>query len=475
MLESDHFCHARAFRVAREATATAIVSLDNQFDAQPLQRLMSGCAHDEILLDVSDYGVRSGFSRINEVQRSKPPHSDGAGAIHDPTAYPGPLVLPDDALVDPEENDPQTFQDFVDLEERHGVTEQRKTIFLVAPPRADKSVSFVQEWSKPAPGKATGAREASPTAMHEHVKGYLQAFYDGMPVKLYQPHMTFVRHGNNKSKTPDAIDVAFGDGLLLEVRTRACPDKVFPRQLNLNDLIDVLIHMLPDDAYAIMMLVDHDIWEDDEDDFTCGRAYGASRVGLVSTARYNPALDAHNKLDIQHAWPASHCLHYVNQCIADYEASYGPPAKKRAKTISKRKGIKQPTESSDRHALRESIETYRALVAQQDNADPTQMSRRWLSRVCKTASHELGHCIGMNHCCYYACLMQSTAGMLEDARQPPYLCPIDEAKLLKTTGTTAAKRDSAMVELLKQPAFSQEPMFAAFSKWLTMKAARISE
>ncbi|CRK12206.1 hypothetical protein BN1723_009648 [Verticillium longisporum] len=52
----------------------------------------------------------------------------------------------------------------------------------------------------------------------------------------------------------------------------------------------------------------------------------------------------------------------------------------------------------------------------------------WLASVCRTASHELGHCLGLAHCALYACVMQSTAGVDEDGRQPPYLCPVCLAK-----------------------------------------------
>lgn len=53
----------------------------------------------------------------------------------------------------------------------------------------------------------------------------------------------------------------------------------------------------------------------------------------------------------------------------------------------------------------------------------------WFSRLARMVSHELGHCLGMAHCVYYACNMQGTAGMKEDLRQPPYLCQVCEAKV----------------------------------------------
>lgn len=56
------------------------------------------------------------------------------------------------------------------------------------------------------------------------------------------------------------------------IRTRDCQyDKQFRRQINLTDLLDVAIAVLPKDADALLMLVNHDLYEDDDDDFACGR------------------------------------------------------------------------------------------------------------------------------------------------------------------------------------------------------------
>ena len=102
------------------------------------------------------------------------------------------------------------------------------------------------------------------------------------------------------------------------IRTRAGRDKVYNRQLNLDDLLDTAISILPEDAYALLMIVHHDLYENSEDDWTCGRAYGGSRVAVVSTARYNPLLDhlmIHwvHEVPQHHAWPASHCDAYIQE------------------------------------------------------------------------------------------------------------------------------------------------------------------
>uniref|UniRef100_A0A8H7K4D3 Uncharacterized protein n=1 Tax=Bionectria ochroleuca TaxID=29856 RepID=A0A8H7K4D3_BIOOC len=52
-----------------------------------------------------------------------------------------------------------------------------------------------------------------------------------------------------------------------------------------------------------------------------------------------------------------------------------------------------------------------------------------MSRTARTMSHEIGHCMVLDHCSFFACVMQGTANIAEDVRQPPYLCPICLQKL----------------------------------------------
>ena len=118
------------------------------------------------------------------------------------------------------------------------------------------------------------------------------------------------------------------------IRTRAGRDKVYNRQLNLDDLLDTAISILPEDAYALLMIVHHDLYENSEDDWTCGRAYGGSRVAVVSTARYNPLLDhlmIHwvHEVPQHHAWPASHCDAYIQERCCPPSSK---PATKKQKT-----------------------------------------------------------------------------------------------------------------------------------------------
>ncbi|KAF4167427.1 hypothetical protein CNMCM6936_005043 [Aspergillus lentulus] len=220
----------------------------------------------------------------------KPPGSLGPyGHTTDPTIFPAPLVLPgDDLALDPG-YPPQSFREWLVEEDRNNVTSDRKTVYVVAPPEYDEDAYFAQAWASPRVGK-TQHQLVAPNP--EDIVGYLAAFYHGVPVKrLRVSDFRFVPWDGQKSKTsPRFIGLAVSDECI-GIRTRACPDQVYPRQLNLDDLLDVAISILPKDAYALCLLVNHDLYEDADDTFVCGRAYGGSRVAVVSSARYCPTLD----------------------------------------------------------------------------------------------------------------------------------------------------------------------------------------
>jgi len=205
----------------------------------------------------------------------------------------------------------------------------------------------------------------------------------------------------------------------------------------------VTVDILPEDAYALILLSEHDLYEADDDEFCCGRAYGGSRVAVVSSARYNPALDEIQGVEREHAWPWSYCSKFVDRkCLeASGPEQCQPPKKKR----------KKPASSS----FVEIID-----LTEPVKGDPYAQS--WLSRLGLTASHELGHCFGIDHCVAYACVMQGTSSIAEDARQPPYMCPIDLTKLLRATGAEEKERYRA----LRKVCADLGNGFAAFETWL---------
>ena len=81
--------------------------------------------------------------------------------------------------------------------------------------------------------------------------------------------------------------------------------------------------------------------------------------------------------------------------------------------------------------------------------------------------------LGIDHCVYYACAMQSSASLAEDARQPLYLCPLDLAKLLHATGADAIDRYAALLAFCKEQGHSA--MFTAFGAWLRAEIEELSK
>ncbi|KKK21191.1 hypothetical protein ARAM_004674 [Aspergillus rambellii] len=169
---------------------------------------------------------------------------------------------------------------------------------------------------------------------------------------------------------------------------------MYPYQLNLDDLLDAAISILPSDAYALCMMVDDDLYEDEEDTFVCGRAYGGSRVAVVSSARYNPVLDAAQSVEREHAWPASHCKSYLEASCT--KAGSTRKRRKVSSFSSSSSSSSSSSESNHHHHHHKSAPLEAALAAFSSshetdtpmhlNASPALLSKLWLARICRTKS-----------------------------------------------------------------------------------------
>ena len=264
----------------------------------------------------------------------------------------------------------------------------------------------------------------------DEIIAYLQAFFHGVEVRRLPDQLSWVPWAKNSaketsnSKIPAALPREVGlksSDEIIRVRLRQGSSskksksglsgrKLFRYQVNQLDLLDVAEAVLPAEAYCLLLVVNHDLYEDEDDDFCCGRAFGGSRIAVVSSARYDPALDELQELDRDHGWPVSHCADFVAQACEGHVT--GPTSRKRRNTEGP--GLTQGA-------------LHGAVKSQLDSTFDTRTT--YLLRVCRSASHEIGHCFGIDHCMYYACVMQGTCSLPEDNRQPPYLCPVCEAKV----------------------------------------------
>jgi archaemetzincin len=392
------------------------------------------------------------------------------------STFPAPLVLPRDELAWDPKSPAQGLRSWNQLKERNKVTPERRTIYFTGPPTVGRGLEYIRQWTQPHVKRGTKEKLVGFPKTSD-ILSYLEAFYHGLPVMMLpSPALSFTAdiddsdspsqtHGGKRArshateKSPTLWLNTHRSKDCIGIRSRATPKGDFTHQLNLNDLLDAAIEILPEDAYALLMLVDHDIYEDEEDEFACGRAYGGSRIAVVSGARYNPILDVAQKIERGHAWPASHCERYIQRCCEDEEDedddNMNMEIEVEKSTISKDGALTPMHAAFAAHVSLPSLESAPSVAA---------LSGLWLGRICKTASHELGHCFGIAHCTYYACVMQGTASIIEDARQPPYLCPIDLVKVLNATGTDQNARYRALLAFCKKN--EDAHLFAAYGAWI---------
>ncbi|CEJ93629.1 hypothetical protein VHEMI09207 [[Torrubiella] hemipterigena] len=397
---------------------------------------IAACQHTRLHLDVSANTKQCGFKRPSKQQRI------AAARLHDtPTAeslltpihlfddlntFPAPLVLPDDDLdIDPDWP-PQSVKEWHDEEERNPVTPKRKTIYLVSPPSISKEMAKMKDWISP---QTTVASTGSQQLKVADLQKYISAFYHGMTVKILNKPFSWRQwHEDDakKSKSYDGrllrlnqhalIGLQTPQNTMVGIQCRLSPDEV-AMQVNLDNVLDALAENVPSDAYAIMMLLDIDMYEGDDDVFTGGRAYGASRIAVVSSFRDNP-MHSYSSQSLLHRWPVSHSQRYVPSLCRGIAAGKTPP---------------QPSSG----AMKGALDAVVALPPKEPTAKGAYIE--WLGRVAQTMAHELGHCFGLDHCVYYACAMQGCASSAEALRQPPYLCPVCLEKVATAIGGVLVK------------------------------------
>lgn len=380
------------------------------------------CKHVDLQLEPSQFAKLAGFERPDAQARtaaeteSRKPLKDAPKVPS--TLFPGPLVLPHDDLNYDPDCPPQNIRHWLSMESRNRMTDKtRDTVYISRVPQISKELDSMHEWTIPRTAKGAKSTISSPDI--ELFAQYLRAFYHEtnvhvMPRRLYWTPWNKSPRPGRRANVPKCVGLAYENQSMTQIRVRRTPDEIFTAQLNLNDLLDTAISILPADAYALLLLVDHDIYENEDDDFCCGRAYGGKRVAVVQTARYNPILDAIEGISRQHMWPMSHCKIFVDGLCELEDVAAKVPTKEQKKR-------------SRGGAMRVAVDAANAYAGSVDEEKESQAL--WFARLARTVSHELAHCFGIGHCVYYACNMQGSASMREDVRQPPYLCPVCEAKV----------------------------------------------
>ncbi|TPX08250.1 uncharacterized protein E0L32_001854 [Thyridium curvatum] len=385
---------------------------------------MSDCPHVAAYTGPSPYALECDFHCIPAQKRLAAINGSGrllkgqsASEAPSSNTFPAPLALPGDELALDPASEPQSFRSFSMFKSRNRITGDRKTLYVIEPPVVTSEAGVMEQWSQPVVpaddlNPTVPADLSTPTAWE--LQKYLAAFYHGLEVKVANLFRWVSWTEGSVTNRSRHVGIATTAGSCFRVRARTSLDQVAYRQLNLDDILDAVIDGLPQDAYAVVLLVHHDLFEDEDDDFCCGRAYGGSRVSIVTSFRYHPCLDRYSGIDVSHMWPASHCRGYVDGLCGS-----GGANPTRLLTVSDEDMENPPP-------LAVAIRAAKSVLIPHGKQSFVGL---WQSRVSRTVSHELAHCLAMGHCVYYACVMGGTTSIAEDLRQPPFLCPVCLRKL----------------------------------------------
>ncbi|KZP14188.1 hypothetical protein FIBSPDRAFT_1048954 [Athelia psychrophila] len=289
----------------------------------------SQCTHPVLLTIPSAHAALAGYThptaqkRLAATTPSGRVPKDAAAKPPPPGTFPAPLVLPDDALALDPAYPPQSFRAWKHEKDRNPVTPDRRTIYVAAPPLIDAGDAAIRAWARSplldAAAPDPDARTAPPRT--DDVVEYLAAFYHPLPVRrLPTPFRLTAWDAPRPTKSRAApaaarhVALAHGDSAT-RVRVRAGEGEggVYTHQLNLDDILDGAIDALPPDAYALLLLIEHDLHEGDDDAFCVGRAYGGSRVAV------HHDLQQLSYVQLGHASPATP-IEPIVMCAVEEEA-----------------------------------------------------------------------------------------------------------------------------------------------------------
>ncbi|KAL0479352.1 archaemetzincin [Acrasis kona] len=195
-----------------------------------------------------------------------------------------------------EEEQPQTFYDFIEME-RYSPDEQKKYIYVAKlDVNGDVNVNILMK--------------------------FISAYFS-LPTKQYnnQVKVTPNKRRNKMCK------IQIGD-FVYDINTRKPVCKNTVTRINAMDVLDMLVEVIPKDAFCIVAITDQDIYEfDDDSSILMGRATG-DRVCVVSTCRFdlvNSKVEFNNFLktlahEICHVFGIDHCIFFscvMNAIVGD--------------------------------------------------------------------------------------------------------------------------------------------------------------
>ncbi|KAI1014879.1 hypothetical protein LB503_003967 [Fusarium chuoi] len=440
--------------------------------------MSASCDHQAVYVTCSPAAANAGFVRPSPEQRTLAMSKTGRLArgaylakedpMHDEQTFPGPLVLPGDHLAEHPREQGQSCKDWYTLEatqKRFQEISTRKKMYVFGPPSVKRLPEEMRSWSSPVlpPGfPPCPDRWTWTLKQYKQLIVYIRAFFTTMPISQYAhtAHFELIKERRRVhfEDTPQTSVIGFRgkDGKdTFEVRHRPSPDGLSKMQLNVSDLRTALAEIKAEPAHSVVMVLNHDLYEEEEGSYITERVWVEDGVAIVSTFRRNPCFDRMAGIDRLHRWPASHCQAYVDTRNHLSFKAFGKPPGGSALGL--------------------------AIKAANQAGQPSSMedlSYLWFARVLAAVSREAARCFGLQNCTYYSCLMQGVSGMRQAGEIPPYLCPVcysklgSELVLLQPVYKPGIEREEAWLgeHYAELKAFCSKwnkiPHFAAFEAWL---------
>ncbi|KAL7772402.1 hypothetical protein CFE70_002361 [Pyrenophora teres f. teres 0-1] len=226
------------------------------------------CKHTTLQLDASPFAELTGYEQVDVTTRAAAETISGRApktfTNHSNKTFPPPLVLPHDELNYGPNYLPQSTKSWLNEKERNKVLPKtrRNTLYIARVPQFSKTTAFMNNWTRP-----TGKRKANAVATSPDVnlfKAYLKAFYHNMSVRIL-PEALVWKTGNYKiTVRPDNratflkyVGPAQADRCT-RIRVRQPADSTFSAQLNLDDIVDMAMTILPQDTGWLLLL--ESIW-----------------------------------------------------------------------------------------------------------------------------------------------------------------------------------------------------------------------
>ena len=170
------------------------------------------------------------------------------------------------------------------------------------------------------------------------------------------------------------------------------------------------------DAFAVVGVTMEDLYSSPGDLFIAGMAAGASKVAVLSFARYHPRIRMHFQ-----DW------YDYGYATRSAEYSYFEEGKPRP-SVSATAPLQLDAESK----------------------------ANFLRRAGKLVVHELAHVYWVDHCVYYHCVMNGTGHLVEDFAAPAHLCAVCLRKLQFRLGFDVTERYRKLLDVFTQGGLKKE-------------------